>query len=92
MGNSEESRPPLKTKNHSKWQFLLKTLTFSPLMSFRGKIAVWRHLEGFLEKSEESKTPLNLKNNRGLFSDIFLEKVPIIRYCIHIGPFLDFKK
>ena len=41
------------------------------IMGFRGKIAVLRHLEGFLEQSEESRPPLKLKNNGGLLSDIF---------------------
>ena len=36
------------------------------------KIAVLRVLEGFLDKSEESRPPLKLKNNGGLLSDIFL--------------------
>ena len=61
-------------KNHSKclkWQFPLKISTFSPFWGFRGKIAVLRHLEGFLEKSEESRPPLKLKNNGGLLSAIF---------------------
>ena len=37
-------------------------------MGFRGKIAVLRYLEGFLEKSEESRTPLKLKIIRGLLN------------------------
>ena len=36
------------------------------------EIAVLRHLEGFFEKSEESRPPLKLKNNGGLLSIIFL--------------------
>ena len=39
----------------------LKKSTFSPEMGFRGKIAVLRHLEGFLENSEESRTPLKIE-------------------------------
>ena len=35
-------------------------------------LVVLRHLEGFLEKSEESRPPLKLKNNGGLLSAIFL--------------------
>ena len=34
-------------------------------------MAVLRHLEGFFEKSEESRPPLKLKNNGGLLSPIF---------------------
>ena len=34
-------------------------------------LAVLRHLEGFLEKSEESRPPLKLKNNGGLLSITF---------------------
>ena len=45
---NEESRPPLFERGSTFF-----TSTFSPLMGFRGKIAVLRHLEGFLEKSEE---------------------------------------
>ena len=56
----------------------LKKSTFSPEMGFRGKIAVLRHLEGFLEKSEESR------NNLGLLSDIFHKEAPIMRYQICI--------
>ena len=63
---------PKTTLNASKWQFLYKISTFSPFWSFRGKITVLRHLEGFLEKSEESRPHLKLKNNWGLLSDIFL--------------------
>ena len=35
------------------------------------QIAVLRHLEWFLEKIEESRPPLKLKNNGGLLSNIF---------------------
>ena len=35
-------------------------------------LAVLRHLEGFLEKSEESRPPEKLINNGGLLSAIFL--------------------
>ena len=35
------------------------------------QIAVLRHLEWFLEKIEESRPPLKLKNNGGLLSAIF---------------------
>ena len=35
------------------------------------QIAVLRHLEWFLEKIEESRPPLKLKNNGGLLSSIF---------------------
>ena len=79
MGKSEESRPPLKimgvyflpffpktTLSASKWQFLEK------IVGFRGNIAVLRHLQGFLEKNEESRLPLKLKINGVLLSDIFL--------------------
>ena len=40
------------TLSASKWQFLEK------IVDFRGNIAVLRHLQGFLEKSEESRPPL----------------------------------
>ena len=53
----------------SKLQFLFKKSIF---VGFRGNIAVLRHLELFLEKSEESRPPLSLKNKGGLLSDIFL--------------------
>ena len=56
---------------------LKKISTFSPVIRFRGKIAIKRHLEGFLEKSEEIRIPLKLKNNWGLLSDIFLHKVSL---------------
>ena len=36
------------------------------------EIAVLRHFEGFVEKSEESRPPEKLKNNGGLLSMIFL--------------------
>ena len=35
------------------------------------EIAILRHLEWFLEKMEESRPPLKLKNNGGLLSAIF---------------------
>ena len=35
------------------------------------EIAILRHLECFLGKSEENRPHLQLKNNRGLLSDIF---------------------
>ena len=38
-------------------------------------LAVLRHLEGFLEKSEERRPPLKLKNNGGLLSAIFLDVI-----------------
>ena len=65
---------PKTTLSASKWQFILKISTPSPLMGFRGKIAVLRHLEDFLGKMEESRPPLKLKNNKGLLSSIFLIK------------------
>ena len=40
------------TLSASKWQF------FEKIVDFRGNIAVLRHLQGFLEKSEESRLPL----------------------------------
>ena len=43
-------------------------------------LAVLRHLEGFLEKSEESRPPLKLKNNGGLLSAIFLQDASFKRY------------
>ena len=43
------------------------------LKAICGKIAVLRHSKGFLEKSEESRPPLKLKNNGGLLSEIFSE-------------------
>ena len=46
---------PKTTLNASKLQFLFKKSTF---VGFRGKIAVLRHLDGFLAKSEESRPPL----------------------------------
>ena len=36
------------------------------------QFAVCRHLELFLDKSEESRPPLKLKNNGGLLSSLFL--------------------
>ena len=49
---------PLKLKNGLKVEFF-------------EEIAILRHLEWILEKSEESRPPLKLKNNGGLLSDIF---------------------
>ena len=46
---------PKTTLNASKLQFLFKKSTF---VGFRGKIAVLRHLDGILAKSEESRPPL----------------------------------
>ena len=51
------------------------SVSFRPFGGFRGKIAVLRHLEGFFEKSEESRPPLKLKNNGGLLSDIFIRRL-----------------
>ena len=52
------------------WEkYPLTTISFG---GFRGKISVLRHLEGFFEKSEESRPPLKLKKNGGLFSINFL--------------------
>ena len=82
---SEESRPPLKwpilggllsslfSKNPSKCVKKAISLKISTFSHFRGKIAVLRHLEGFLEKMSESRPPLKLKNNGGLLSEIFSE-------------------
>ena len=44
-------------------------------MGFRGKIAVLRPFEGFLEKSEERRPTLKLKIYGGLLSDIFFKKL-----------------
>ena len=79
-----ESRPPLFfnfrggllsslfSKNPLKCLKTAISVSFRPFGGFRGKIAVLRHLEGFFEKSEESRPPLKLKNNGGLLSIIFL--------------------
>ena len=61
--------------NALKWQFLKKyqlLALFGVLEVKMQFLAVLRHLEGFLEKSEESRPPLKLKNNGGLLSAIFL--------------------
>ena len=56
--------------------FLKKT----SFLGFRGNIADLRHLEGFLEKSEESRPSLKLKNSRSLFfSRILLSKDMVVR-------------
>ena len=59
---------PKTTLSASKWQFLEK------IVGFRGNIAVLRHLQGFLEKSEESRPPLKWPILGGLLSDIFFKK------------------
>ena len=62
---------PLFSKNPSK---CLKTAIFPqklPKGLKTAEIAVLRHLEGFFEKSEESRPPLKLKNNGGLLSITF---------------------
>ena len=41
------------------------------IMDFRGKIAVLRHLEWFLVKSEESRPPLKWPILGGLLSSLF---------------------
>ena len=38
------------------------------IMGFRGKIAVLRHVDGFLEKTEESRPPLFFNFRGGLLS------------------------
>ena len=62
----------LFSKNPSKF---LKIAIF-PLKPQEGlkptEIAVLRHFEGFVEKSEESRPPEKLKNNGGPLSMIFL--------------------
>ena len=59
FGKSEESRPPFKIENYLfsknqskclKMAISYKKSSYSLLMGFRGKIAVLRNLEGFLEK------------------------------------------
>ena len=50
--------------------FTFKTQRQLKVDNFK-EIAVLRHLEEFLEESEESRPPLKLKNNWGLHSDIF---------------------
>ena len=61
-------------KNGRKWTpfKIEKYLLLAILRVLEGKIAVLRVLEGFFDKSEESRPPLKLKNNGGLLSDIFL--------------------
>ena len=66
---------PKTPLNALKWQFLKKyqlLALFGVLEVKMQFLAVLRHLEGFLEKSEESRPPLKLKNNGGLLSAIFL--------------------
>ena len=77
-----ESRPPLffiyflhfcpkNPLRPSKLQFYpLKPSKLLEVDVFQ-KIAVLRHLEWLLEKSEESRPPLKLKKNVGLLSAIF---------------------
>ena len=76
-----ESRPPLffnfrggllSSLLPSKCLKTAISVGFRPFGGFRGKIAVLRHLEGFFEKSEESRPPLKLKNNKCLLSINFL--------------------
>ena len=43
------------------------------IMGFTGKIAVLRHLDGFLAKSEESRSPLKWPILGGLLSSLFLK-------------------
>ena len=62
----------LLSKNPSKCLKTAISVGLRPVGGFGGKIAVLRHLEGFLEKSEESRPPLKFKNNGGLLSIIFL--------------------
>ena len=76
----KESRPPLFfnfkggllssifSKNHSK---CLKMAIYGLKVDIFKENAILRHLEWFLEKMEESRPPLKLKNNRGLLSSIF---------------------
>ena len=54
-------------------------------------LAVLRHLEGFLEKSEESRPPLKLKNNGGqLFSlGCFFQKIGVSAIYFFVNPFRD---
>ena len=74
-----ESRPPIEgiyflnffpkiLLNALKWQFLKKyqlLALFGVLEVKMQFLVVLRHLEGFLEKSEESRPPPKLKNNGG---------------------------
>jgi len=41
------------------------------------EIAILRHLEGFLEKSEESRPPLKLKNNGEHFLLFFFQGIQV---------------
>ena len=63
------------TLSASKWQFLEKISTF---VGFRGKIAVLRHLDGFLAKSEESRPPLKWPILGGLLSSLFLKNAYLL--------------
>ena len=54
--------------NHSK---CLKMTIYGLKVDIFKEIAILRHLEWFLEKMEESRPPLKLKNNGGLLSAIF---------------------
>ena len=60
------------TLSASKWQF------FEKIVDFRGNIAVLRHLQGFLEKSEESRPPLKWPILGGLLSSLFFKNASLL--------------
>ena len=54
-----------------KLQFLLKISTINHFWGFRGKNYSFGALRGVVGKSEESRPPLKLKNNRGTQGGFF---------------------